>query len=57
MMIVMKPNATQEEIEHVLARVRSVGARAHVSKGEEVTVIGATALDRSPASVRRRYIG
>jgi 3-deoxy-7-phosphoheptulonate synthase len=41
MMIVMKPNATQEEIEHVLERVRSVGARAHVSKGEEVTVIGA----------------
>ena len=41
MMIVMKPNATEEEIEHVLARVRSVGARAHVSKGEEVTVIGA----------------
>jgi 3-deoxy-7-phosphoheptulonate synthase len=41
MMIVMKPNATQEEIEHVLERVRSVGARAHVSQGEEVTVIGA----------------
>jgi 3-deoxy-7-phosphoheptulonate synthase len=41
MMIVMKPNATEEEIEHVLARVRSVGARAHVSQGEEVTVIGA----------------
>jgi 3-deoxy-7-phosphoheptulonate synthase len=41
MMIVMKPNATQEEIEHVLARVRSVGARAHISRGEEVTVIGA----------------
>src|ERR1700683_3337851 len=41
MMIVMKPNATEAEIEHVLARVRSVGARAHISKGEEVTVIGA----------------
>ena len=41
MMIVMKPGATQEEIEHVIARVRSVGARAHVSQGEEVTVIGA----------------
>jgi len=41
MMIVMKPGATEEEIEHVLARVRSVGARAHISKGEEVTVIGA----------------
>jgi 3-deoxy-7-phosphoheptulonate synthase len=41
MMIVMKPGATQEEIEHVIDRVRSVGARAHVSQGEEVTVIGA----------------
>jgi 3-deoxy-7-phosphoheptulonate synthase len=41
MMIVMKPNATAEEIEHVVARVRSVGARAHVSRGDEVTVIGA----------------
>jgi 3-deoxy-7-phosphoheptulonate synthase len=41
MRIVMKPTATAEEIEHVIDRVRSVGARAHVSKGEEVTVIGA----------------
>jgi len=41
MMIVMKPNATEEEIEHVAARVRSVGARVHISRGEEVTVIGA----------------
>jgi len=41
MMIVMKPNATEEEIELVLARVRSVGARAPLSQGEEVTVIGA----------------
>ena len=41
MMIVMKPSATAEEIEHVIARVHSVGARAHVSRGEEVTLIGA----------------
>jgi len=41
MMIVMKPNATPEEIEHVIARISSVGARAHVSRGEEVTLIGA----------------
>jgi len=41
MMIVMKPNATEEEIAHVVERVHSVGARAHLSKGEEVTVIGA----------------
>jgi 3-deoxy-7-phosphoheptulonate synthase len=41
MMIVMKPSATAEEIEQVVARVRSVGARAHISRGEEVTLIGA----------------
>jgi 3-deoxy-7-phosphoheptulonate synthase len=41
MMIVMKPNATTEEIEHVVARIRSVGARVHLSRGDEVTVIGA----------------
>jgi 3-deoxy-7-phosphoheptulonate synthase len=40
-MIVMKPTASEEEIAHVVARVESVGARAHISKGEEVTVIGA----------------
>ena len=41
MMIIMKPNATPEEIEHVVARISSVGARAHISRGEEVTLIGA----------------
>jgi 3-deoxy-7-phosphoheptulonate synthase len=41
MMIVMKPTATEEEIAAVVARVEAVGAHAHVSKGEEVTVIGA----------------
>jgi 3-deoxy-7-phosphoheptulonate synthase len=41
MMIVMKPMASEEEIAHVIARVESVGARAHISKGAEVTVIGA----------------
>jgi 3-deoxy-7-phosphoheptulonate synthase len=41
MMIVMKADATEEEIRAVVARVQSVGARAHVSPGEELTVIGA----------------
>jgi 3-deoxy-7-phosphoheptulonate synthase len=41
MMIVMKEGATAEEIEAVVQRVTSVGARAHVSQGEMVTVIGA----------------
>jgi 3-deoxy-7-phosphoheptulonate synthase len=41
MMIVMKPTATEEEIQAVIRRVESVGAKAHPSRGEEVTVIGA----------------
>ncbi len=41
MMIVMKPEATEEQIERVVERVESVGCSAHVSKGEVLTVIGA----------------
>jgi 3-deoxy-7-phosphoheptulonate synthase len=41
MMIVMKPTATDQEVQTVLDRVRSVGARGHVINGDELTVIGA----------------
>src|SRR3954465_15069225 len=41
MMIVMKEDATQDQIETVVTRVESTGAHAHVSQGEVLTVIGA----------------
>ncbi len=41
MMIVMKPTATDQEVQAVIDRIESCGARAHPSRGEEVTVIGA----------------
>jgi 3-deoxy-7-phosphoheptulonate synthase len=41
MMIVMKEGATEEQISAVVRRVESVGAQAHVSRGELVTVVGA----------------
>src|SRR6187200_2756096 len=41
MMIVMKETATAEDIDAVIERIESVGAHAHPSRGEEVTVIGA----------------
>jgi 3-deoxy-7-phosphoheptulonate synthase len=41
MMIVMKESATTEQVEAVVRQVEHVGARAHVSKGELHTVIGA----------------
>ena len=41
MMIVMKPGASHEDVESVVERIESCGARAHLSRGDEVTVIGA----------------
>jgi 3-deoxy-7-phosphoheptulonate synthase len=41
MMIVMKPNATDGEIQNVIDRIKGTGARPHVSPGETLTVIGA----------------
>jgi 3-deoxy-7-phosphoheptulonate synthase len=41
MMIVMKPTATPQEVQAVIDRVESVGARAHMIRGDELTVIGA----------------
>jgi 3-deoxy-7-phosphoheptulonate synthase len=41
MMIVMKEGASEAEIAAVAKRVESVGAQAHISAGELVTVIGA----------------
>ena len=41
MMIVMKEGATRNEVDAVVKRVESVGAAAHVSQGEVLTVVGA----------------
>src|SRR3954463_13082149 len=41
MMIVMKESATTEQVEAVVRRVEQVGAKAHLSRGELHTVIGA----------------
>jgi 3-deoxy-7-phosphoheptulonate synthase len=40
MMVIMEESATPEQVGRVVARVEEVGASAHVSVGERVTVIG-----------------
>ncbi len=40
MIIVMKMGATDKEIDSVVTRVENMGFKAHLSKGEEVTIIG-----------------
>ncbi len=46
MMIVMKEGASEAQIQSVIDRVTTAGAKAHVSRGEFVTVIGAIGDDR-----------
>ncbi|MEA3349889.1 MAG: 3-deoxy-7-phosphoheptulonate synthase [Chloroflexota bacterium] len=40
MIIIMRTDATQNEIEEVTQKVESYGAKAHLSKGRERTIIG-----------------
>lgn len=40
MIIVMQPQATEEQIQQVIARVEAAGLKVHLSKGEFRTIIG-----------------
>ena len=40
MIIVMKPTSTKENINNVVKKLESLGLRAHLSEGEEVTIVG-----------------
>ncbi len=40
MIIVLKPEVTEEQIQHVIDRVESLGLRAHLSRGSYRTIIG-----------------
>ncbi len=46
MIIVLRKNATPEQREHIIARIKEAGLEAHVSQGEERTVIGVVGDDR-----------
>src|SRR5947209_13596551 len=40
MIIVLKPNTTETEMQHVLDRIRELGLKPHLSQGEHRTIIG-----------------
>lgn len=40
MIVVMKPKATEENIQHIIKTLHDLGLYAHLSKGEEITIIG-----------------
>src|SRR5512142_751031 len=41
MIIVVKPDATEEQVDHIIKKIKDLGLQAHVSKGTERTIIGA----------------
>jgi 3-deoxy-7-phosphoheptulonate synthase len=41
MIIVVKPDATDEQVDHIIKKIKDYGLQAHVSKGTERTIIGA----------------
>jgi 3-deoxy-7-phosphoheptulonate synthase len=43
MMIIMRINASKEQVENVVERIEYYGLGAHLSQGEERTIIGAIA--------------
>src|SRR5712671_4123608 len=40
MIIVLKPNTTAKEIDHILERIQELGFKPHLSRGEHRTIIG-----------------
>ncbi|MCI0638839.1 MAG: 3-deoxy-7-phosphoheptulonate synthase [Gemmataceae bacterium] len=40
MIIVLRPNSSQAEIDHVLDRIKELGLKPHLSQGEHRTIIG-----------------
>jgi 3-deoxy-7-phosphoheptulonate synthase len=48
MIIVLKPEATPEQFEHVLQCIRDLGFAPHVSKGQHRTIVGAVGDENRP---------
>src|SRR5215471_20837728 len=48
MILVIRPEATLEQIEHVIERVKELGYTPHVSRGESRTIIGVIGDETKP---------
>src|SRR6516162_7569937 len=40
MIIVLKPNSTEQQIDHIVERIRELGFKPHLSRGEQRTIVG-----------------
>jgi 3-deoxy-7-phosphoheptulonate synthase len=41
MIIVLRPDATEKQVDHIVKKLKGLGLQAHISKGTERTIIGA----------------
>ena len=48
MILVLRPDASQEQIDHILQRIGEMGFTPHISKGELRTIIGVIGDERQP---------
>jgi 3-deoxy-7-phosphoheptulonate synthase len=48
MILVIRPDATDQQIAHVIERIEELGFRPHVSRGTERTIIGVIGDERKP---------
>lgn len=48
MILVLRPDATQEQIDHIIERIGELGFKPHVSKGEQRTIIGVIGDETKP---------
>src|SRR3989304_3377235 len=46
MIIVLRPDATEEQIGHIKGRLEGIGLAVHISRGKERTVLGASGDER-----------
>ncbi len=51
MIIVLKKDVTQEQIDHVVEKIRGVGLSVHISRGKERTIIGVIGDESALASI------
>ena len=48
MILVLRPDATQSQIDHLVERIVEMGFKAHLSKGEQRTIVGVIGEERNP---------
>jgi 3-deoxy-7-phosphoheptulonate synthase len=48
MILVLRPDATTAQIDHIIERIGELGFKPHISRGEQRTIIGVIGDDRKP---------